>query len=292
MTQIFISYASENRNIAERLYADLEKEGLKPWLDVKSLLPGTIWKDEIKLQIKNSQFVVLLLSQKSLGKVGYIQKEIRDVLETLDEYPQSKIFLIPVRLEDCQISHNRISEIQWVDLFPSYRSGFKKILKAIYHEIPSVSSSKSITQYKINRIMDKSQPISSSTRRSLFSKTEKHTSPFDEYLALAKKYPKSAVLEAWAYSKKIAAQYLEALKLVPNTEGESLLKLLDLLTKFRLIDVYSKSLLSNVGKIVEGLATQSFEITQEEAEKHIHSLENILEKIRENAYYVFWGRNC
>jgi hypothetical protein len=42
-------------------------------------------------------------------------------LEILDKYPESKVFIIPVRLDDCEVSDSKLKEINYVDLFPSWR---------------------------------------------------------------------------------------------------------------------------------------------------------------------------
>ena len=52
-------------------------------------------------------------------------------MEILDKYPESKVFIIPVRLDDCEVSDSKLKEINYVDLFPSWREGFKKILETI-----------------------------------------------------------------------------------------------------------------------------------------------------------------
>lgn len=59
-----------------------------------------------------------LLSTNSVSKRGSVQKELKDALDILDEYPSSAIFLIPVRLDDCVASDVRIEDIHWVDMFP------------------------------------------------------------------------------------------------------------------------------------------------------------------------------
>ena len=38
---------------------------------------------------------------------------------------------LPARLDDCEIPYAKVREIQYVDLFPNWDDGFKKILQAI-----------------------------------------------------------------------------------------------------------------------------------------------------------------
>jgi len=49
----------------------------------------------------------------------------------LDTFPENRPFIIPVRLEDCTPSHQKLNELHWVDMFPEWDDGIEKILKAI-----------------------------------------------------------------------------------------------------------------------------------------------------------------
>lgn len=130
--QIFISYAKEDYEKALRLYNDLcKQEGLNPWIDEKSILPGEKWKVAISNAIRQSRFFIALLSSNSVDKVGYGQKELKEGLEILDKYPESKIFIIPIRLDNCEVSDSRLNEIQYVDFFPNWSKGLAKILETI-----------------------------------------------------------------------------------------------------------------------------------------------------------------
>jgi hypothetical protein len=125
---IFLSYAREDEGIATRLFNDLSGAGLNVWFDKVSLRPGQRWKPEIKRAITQCRYFLALLSSNSVSKKGYVQKELYEALELLDEYPESETFIVPVRVEDCEPSHLRLHDIHWVDLFPSYEEGIKKLL--------------------------------------------------------------------------------------------------------------------------------------------------------------------
>ncbi|HEY7572906.1 MAG TPA: TIR domain-containing protein, partial [Nitrososphaeraceae archaeon] len=132
--RVFISYAHEDRDAALRLYKELKDAGLEPWLDKESLLPGQVWRNEISKAIKNSQFFMAILSSNSVEKRGYVQKELNDALEILDELSYSKIFVIPIRLNECRVSHRKINELHIVDLFPDWKQGFEKVLASMGFE--------------------------------------------------------------------------------------------------------------------------------------------------------------
>ena len=129
--RVFISYCREDREPAIALYARLEQLGARPWLDQEKIAAGKRWKREISHAIKESDFFIALLSHKSVNKKGYVQKEIREALEILDSVPDDGAFIIPCRLDDCAPSHDRLLDIQRVDLFPSFEDGLKIIARSI-----------------------------------------------------------------------------------------------------------------------------------------------------------------
>src|SRR5215471_16696788 len=94
---VFISYASEDFQQADRLYKDLKNAGLNPWLDKYNLLPGHKRKDKIEDAINKSRYFIALFSKASVGKIGYEQSQISFALDVLKNYPPNKIFYIPVR---------------------------------------------------------------------------------------------------------------------------------------------------------------------------------------------------
>ena len=129
--KVFISYGKEDYDSARRIYDELKKAGAEVFLDTESILPGQRWRQAIKKGIKESNFFIALLSSRTVTRRGYVQKEIKEALDVLDEFPEEEIYIIPVRLDPCEPSHERLKELQWVDLFPEWESGFQKILKSL-----------------------------------------------------------------------------------------------------------------------------------------------------------------
>lgn len=138
---IFISYAREDSEVALRLYQDLSRSGYMPWIDQKSIVPGKSWKEEVSAAIWESRYFILLLSSNSVGKRGYCQKEVRVALEAFDEFPPGDIFIIPVRLDNCEVREERIRQLQRVDLFPIYEAGLNIILHALRNDASALEKS-------------------------------------------------------------------------------------------------------------------------------------------------------
>jgi hypothetical protein len=126
---VFISYAREDVQSAERLYKDLEDAGLKPWLDKEAILPGYKWKLAIYQAIKNSRFFIPLFSSRSAEKIGYVQNELKYAIDVSKSFPEKDVYIIPARLDDCKIPDEIETEIQSVDLFPDWNKGINDIFK-------------------------------------------------------------------------------------------------------------------------------------------------------------------
>ena len=58
-------------------------------------------------------------------QAGFVQKEIKFVLDVADEQPEGRIFIIPARLEDCKVP-DRLSRWHWVNLFED--TGYDNLL--------------------------------------------------------------------------------------------------------------------------------------------------------------------
>jgi TIR domain/YcxB-like protein len=131
MGQLFLSYAREDASSALRLFDDLRRAGMEVWLDKEYLLAGQNWKAAIKEAIRGSRFFVALLSNNSVSKKGYVQNELKHALEILDEYPETTIFIIPIRIDNCNPTSERLKELHWIDMFDDWDEGLVKILRTI-----------------------------------------------------------------------------------------------------------------------------------------------------------------
>ncbi len=132
-SKIFLSYAHEDIEMAKKIYADLKRYDLNIWFDNESLLGGQNWKHEISKAIQGSEYFLAIISSSSVDKVGYIQNELKLALEILANHPKSKIYMLPVRIEDCTPVDFELHDLHWINLFPDneYEKGLEKILKVV-----------------------------------------------------------------------------------------------------------------------------------------------------------------
>jgi hypothetical protein len=126
-TRVFIAYALEDVQLAERLYCDLEERGFSPWLDRRKLLPGQHWPRRIQEAIETADFVVACFSTNSVEKRGGFQAEIRYALDCANRVPLDDVFLLPVRLDGCRVPSRITREMQYTDLFPDWNSGVERL---------------------------------------------------------------------------------------------------------------------------------------------------------------------
>ena len=137
--QIFLAHASEDKPAVFALYDRLKAAGYKPWLDKKDLIPGQDWELEISQAIANSQLVIACFSDSSVAKKGFVQQEFRMALVQYAKRPPGSIYLIPLRLDECEIPslENQqyglnVKKFHWVDYWEA--DGFEQLEKAIAHE--------------------------------------------------------------------------------------------------------------------------------------------------------------
>jgi TIR domain/Effector-associated domain 7 len=126
--QIFLSYAREDRQKVESLYQQLSDAGFRPWMDTKDILAGEKWQRSIQHALQQSQFFLACLSVTSVTKRSYLRREFREALEKRQEMLDSDIYLIPVRLEECEIPEE-LRAHQGVDLFAE--DGWTRLVKAL-----------------------------------------------------------------------------------------------------------------------------------------------------------------
>ncbi|MGC1375142.1 MAG: toll/interleukin-1 receptor domain-containing protein [Anaerolineales bacterium] len=145
--RIFLSYAHADFVSVGKLYDYLHEKGFDVWFDKKSLMPGQDWQLEIKRGLDYSDVVIICLSQAAVSKEGFVQKEIKFALERALKMPEERIFLIPVRLQDCEVPAH-LSRYQWQDLFE--REGYLHLMRGLKHCAEQLERA----------YVDESQPVS------------------------------------------------------------------------------------------------------------------------------------
>ena len=129
--RVFIAYVEEDLPFAKKLYRAFEDSGFRPWLDKKRLMPGQNWPRAIETAIQTSDFFVACFSRRAISKRGSFHSELRYALFCAAKVPLDEIFLIPLRLDDCAVPNRISKQIQYLDLFPDWETGVKRLIAVI-----------------------------------------------------------------------------------------------------------------------------------------------------------------
>ena len=132
--RVFLAYACEDGSSAERLFDQLQRCGFDPWLDRRKLLPGQNWPRAIEQAIGTSDFFVACFSKRSTARRSNFHSELRYALDCARRLPLDGIYFIPVRLDNCMVPGQIANQIQYVDLFPDWNKGFRRIVAAMRKE--------------------------------------------------------------------------------------------------------------------------------------------------------------
>lgn len=130
-TKVFLAYAAEDMEVVDRLHQSLAGQGFRPWMDRHALMPGQNWPRAIEGAIRTTDYFVACLSRQSVGKRGTFQSELRFAMESARRVPLDELFLLPARLEECQVPAAIREQWQYVDLFPDFAAGVEKLVAAM-----------------------------------------------------------------------------------------------------------------------------------------------------------------
>lgn len=126
---VFLCHCSKDKPNIRDLYGKLRRDGAKPWLDEEDLLPGQRWEEVISDAVRKADAVVVCLSKQAVTRAGFFHKEISFALDVLDQQPESAIYLIPVKLENCEIP-KRLQHLHCVTI--SDDKGYDKLVGSLY----------------------------------------------------------------------------------------------------------------------------------------------------------------
>src|SRR5207248_3665123 len=126
--KVFLCHSKLDKTAVREMWQQLLERGIQPWLDEEDLVGGEDWELAINKAVRTSHAILVFLSRKSVTTPGFAHKEIRLALDVADRQPEGAIFMIPLRLDDCQVPE-RLRSWQWIDLFDV--SGFNKLIKAL-----------------------------------------------------------------------------------------------------------------------------------------------------------------
>ena len=118
---VFLSYASQDAEIARRICDALRAVGLDVWFDQSALRGGDAWDASIRRQIKEcALFVPVISANTQVREEGYFRLEWKLAVDRSHLMSDDKAFLLPVVI-DATIAVNarvpeKFRELQWTHL--------------------------------------------------------------------------------------------------------------------------------------------------------------------------------
>ena len=125
---MFLAHSSADKAGVRALFDRLAADGFAPWLDKEVLQGGENWRLAIRQAVRASHFVVVCLSNASTKRHGYMHEEIKQALDVAAQQPEGAIFVIPLRLERCDVP-DRLRDLHHLDLFEE--TGYSRLIRAM-----------------------------------------------------------------------------------------------------------------------------------------------------------------
>ena len=92
----FISYSNKDKGFADRLYADLQKKGVRCWFAPEDMKTGARIRQSIDKSIRLHDKLLLILSKHSIDS-EWVEKEVETAFE--EERKRKNTVLFPLRLD-------------------------------------------------------------------------------------------------------------------------------------------------------------------------------------------------
>jgi TolB-like protein/Flp pilus assembly protein TadD len=118
---VFLSYASEDAQAAQRICGALRAAGIEVWFDQSELRGGDAWDSAIRKQIKSCALFIPIISSNTHARIeGYFRLEWKLAVDRSHLLAPDQAFLIPVAIDHTPQSDERLPdrfrELQWTRL--------------------------------------------------------------------------------------------------------------------------------------------------------------------------------
>jgi TolB-like protein len=118
---IFLSYASQDAESAQRICEDLRSAGIQVWFDRSELRGGDAWDRQIRNQIHDCALFIPIISATTQGRSeGYFRREWKLAVDRTHDMSERLAFLVPVVIDDTADGQADVPEafrsVQWTRL--------------------------------------------------------------------------------------------------------------------------------------------------------------------------------
>lgn len=134
MATVFISYAAQDRETAQRVYRALTGASINAWLFDQFVKPGEDWTEKVKQALDEATYGVLLLSPASLRSPS----AKREYLHFLSQNkPLYMAIIQPVDEDDVPYP---LRDLSALDLTENFDAGVARLIEAIRNNLPDFAA--------------------------------------------------------------------------------------------------------------------------------------------------------
>lgn len=150
----FISYSQNDIKFAQKLYKDLQKEGVRCWFAPENIKIGEKIRQSIEQGIRSHQKLLLVLSEDSISS-DWVEKEVETAFER--ERIHKNTVLFPIRLDSAVMDTNRAwaadirrtrhigNFVEW-EISKKYKKAFIRLLRDLRQSIGFEKSSAKLSE--------------------------------------------------------------------------------------------------------------------------------------------------
>jgi TolB-like protein len=115
---VFLSYASQDAEAAQKICDALGAAGIEVWFDQSELRGGDAWDRQIRKQIHHcTLFIAIISAHSDARREGYFRREWKLAVERTADMAEDVPFLIPVVIDSTKDATARVperfQEVQW-----------------------------------------------------------------------------------------------------------------------------------------------------------------------------------
>ncbi len=140
---VFISYSSKNKNVADAVVSDFERNGIRCWYAPRDILPGREWVPAIKEGICSAKVFILLFTEES--------NTSRQVMNEVAMAFNAEKTIVPFKLTQEEMSDELeyyLTRVHWLDAVSQPLSGHIEELRKYVQLILSGSEPRAARERK------------------------------------------------------------------------------------------------------------------------------------------------
>ena len=161
----FLSYAREDKPLAERIFIRLRRHGIRVWMDrppqpyaSEGLVLGANWDDVLHRQIENARLFLPLFTATAVESGSYFEHELKTALRICSETPDRPDFIIPILsggvVPQLIVAGKSFGAFQWVDIEADGLNALLRHLLRTQPATPDANAVETIDVATVDQLID------------------------------------------------------------------------------------------------------------------------------------------